>query len=153
MYEWLNLRQVGEITKDSQAYPGFDAELVSDLKASLDAFLDEVLGSESSDYRQLFQADWVYTTAAGRLLRGDCLEAGCKRGLRSGEKCSDANTGSGLLSHPYLMSTLAYQDSTSPIHRGVFLVRYMLGRQLQPPKEAFTPLSPDLHPDLTTRSA
>jgi len=57
----------------------------------------------------------------------------------------------GLLAHPYLMSRLAYADSTSPIHRGVFLIRHMLGRTLRPPQEAFTPLSPDLHPDLTTR--
>jgi hypothetical protein len=50
-----------------------------------------------------------------------------------------------------MMSQLAYFDSTSPIHRGVFLIRYMLGRTLRPPSDAFTPLSPDLHPDLTTR--
>jgi hypothetical protein len=49
------------------------------------------------------------------------------------------------------MSGLAYRDSTSPIHRGVFLMRYLLGRTLRPPNEAFTPLSPTLHPDLTTR--
>ena len=49
------------------------------------------------------------------------------------------------------MSGLAYHDTTSPIHRGVFLIRYILGRTLRPPNEAFTPLSPDLHPDLTTR--
>lgn len=57
----------------------------------------------------------------------------------------------GLLAHPYLMSGLAYTDSTSPIHRGVFLIRFMLGRTLRPPNAAFSPLSPDLHPDLTTR--
>ena len=56
-----------------------------------------------------------------------------------------------MLSHPYLMSGLAYRDSTSPIHRGVLLMRYLLGRTLRPPNEAFTPLSPTLHPDLTTR--
>jgi len=49
------------------------------------------------------------------------------------------------------MSGLAYEDSTSPIHRGVFLIRYVLGRTLRPPQEAFTPLSPALHPDMTTR--
>ena len=49
------------------------------------------------------------------------------------------------------MSGLAYHDSTSPIHRGVFLVRYILGRTLRPPNEAFSPLSPELHPGLTTR--
>jgi hypothetical protein len=57
----------------------------------------------------------------------------------------------GLLTHPYLMSRLAYHDSTSPIHRGVYLIRYALGRTLRPPADAFAPLSPDLHPDLTTR--
>jgi hypothetical protein len=50
-----------------------------------------------------------------------------------------------------MMSRLAYHDATSPIHRGVFLVRYVLGRTIQPPQDAFSPLSPDLHPDLTTR--
>ncbi|MFN9911787.1 MAG: DUF1588 domain-containing protein, partial [Pirellulaceae bacterium] len=57
----------------------------------------------------------------------------------------------GVLTHPYLMSRLSYHDATSPIHRGVFLIRYVLGRNLTPPSEAFAPLSPDLHPDLTTR--
>ena len=57
----------------------------------------------------------------------------------------------GLLNHPYLMSGLSYFETTSPIHRGVFLIRYMLGRTLRPPNAAFSPLSPDLHPDLTTR--
>ncbi len=56
-----------------------------------------------------------------------------------------------MITHPYLMSALAYHDSTSPIHRGVFLIRFVLGRTLRPPAEAFAPLSPDLHPDLTTR--
>jgi len=57
----------------------------------------------------------------------------------------------GLLTHPFLLSGLSYHNTTSPIHRGVFLIRYMLGRTLRPPNEAFSPISPDLHPDLTTR--
>lgn len=57
----------------------------------------------------------------------------------------------GVLNHPFLMSGLSYFETTSPIHRGVFLIRSMLGRTLRPPNAAFSPLSPDLHPDLTTR--
>ena len=49
------------------------------------------------------------------------------------------------------MSHLAYHRTTSPIHRGVFLTRRTLGRVLRPPDASFTPLSPDLHPELTTR--
>ena len=57
----------------------------------------------------------------------------------------------GVLTHPYLMATFAYTATSSPIHRGVFLARSVLGRSLRPPPEAVAPLPPDLHPDLTTR--
>ena len=49
------------------------------------------------------------------------------------------------------MATFAYTASSSPIHRGVFLARNILGQALRPPPEAFTPLAPELHPNLTTR--
>src|SRR5262249_2635166 len=57
----------------------------------------------------------------------------------------------GVLSHPYLLATFAYTSTSSPIHRGVFVARSVLGVSLRPPPEAFTPLAPDLHPQLTTR--
>ena len=56
-----------------------------------------------------------------------------------------------MLTHPYLMASFAYTATSSPIHRGVFLSRSVLGRALRPPPEAVAPLAPDLHPDLTTR--
>jgi hypothetical protein len=49
------------------------------------------------------------------------------------------------------MATFAYTASTSPIHRGVFLARNVLGVSLRPPPQAFTPLPAELHPELTTR--
>ncbi len=56
-----------------------------------------------------------------------------------------------MLSHPYLMASFAYMSESSPIHRGVFVARSVLGRTLMPPPEAVAPLAPDLHPSLTTR--
>ena len=55
------------------------------------------------------------------------------------------------MTHPYLMASFAYTANSSPIHRGVFIARSVLGRVLRPPPEAVAPLAPDLHPDLTTR--
>jgi hypothetical protein len=49
------------------------------------------------------------------------------------------------------MASFAYTASSSPIHRGVFVARSVLGRVLRPPPEAVAPLAPDLHPDLSTR--
>ena len=57
----------------------------------------------------------------------------------------------GILTHPYLMSVLAYPGESSPIHRGVFLTRGILGNVLKPPAEAVAPLAPDLHPGLSAR--
>jgi hypothetical protein len=63
----------------------------------------------------------------------------------------DGKHRAGVLSHPYLMATFAYTATSSPIHRGVFISRSLLGRTMRPPPEAVSPLAPDLHPDLTTR--
>jgi hypothetical protein len=50
-----------------------------------------------------------------------------------------------------MLSGLAYPSESSPIHRGVFVVRGLLGLTLKPPPDAVTPLAPELHPHLTTR--
>ena len=68
-----------------------------------------------------------------------------------GRSVRDQEIHAGVLTHPLIMSNLAYHRTTSPIHRGVFLTRRTLGRVLRPPDASFTPLSADLHPELTTR--
>ncbi len=67
------------------------------------------------------------------------------RPIRRSEKVKfDASHRSGIVTHPYILSTLAYPPETSPIHRGVFLGRGMLGINIKPPQEAFTPIAADL---------
>merc|ERR1712146_224911 len=101
-------------------------------------------------YRQLFLADWGYTTPRIREFYGEVWKP-AKDGEGLQRTAADPDNRRGVLTHPYLMSGLAYHDSSSPIHRGVFLIRYMLGRTIRPPMDAFSPLSPDLHPEMTTR--
>ena len=148
--EWLNLSQSRDMAKDEKLYPGFDRALIQDLRSSLDAFINECITQEGADFRLLLTADWSYTTKRMESFYGESWKpAEDKPGLHR-------TTGGdphrhGVLTHPYLMSRLAYHDTTSPIHRGIFLIRFVLGRTLRPPMDAFAPLSPDLHPDLTTR--
>jgi hypothetical protein len=135
------------VAKDSARFPEFDPSLVTDLRTSLDLFLEDVLWSDASDFRQLLLTDYLYLN--GRLAKfyGADLPADApfqKVELDPGERA-------GLLSHPYLMARFAYTATSSPIHRGVFVARSVLGRMLQPPPAAFTPLPAELHPDLTTR--
>jgi len=151
MHAWLNLGHLTDINKDQEHFPGFDPALVQDLRSSLDAFLEDIVWSDSSDFRQLLLSEKSFTTDRIADFYGESWKVDDNEGPRLRKTAADGNLRTGLLNHPFLMSGLAYHDSTSPIHRGVFLIRYILGRTLRPPSEAFTPLSPDLHPDLTTR--
>ena len=54
---WLKLDQPKDLSKDAKRFPGFDAALARDLRTSLELFLDDVVWSEKSDFRQLFLAD------------------------------------------------------------------------------------------------
>lgn len=151
LHEWLHLTQLEEITKNSDVFPEFNEQLVADLRQSLDTFLDEVVWSESSDYRELFLSHRVPTTKRLAAFYGPAWQPADENGPPLRWSVPDEEHRYGVLTHPYLMSALGYRDTSSPIHRGVFLIRYLLGRTLRPPNAAFTPLSPDLHPDLTTR--
>ena len=152
LHHWLNLSHVGELTKSEESFPGFDAQLVSDLRMSLDLFLDSIVWSEPSDFRQLLQSDWAYTSERMAKFYGDDWKpTGDGQDGDFSRTPSNSILRSGVLTHPLIMSALAYNESTSPIHRGVFLTRFMLGRVMRPPADAFAPLSPALHADLTTR--
>jgi hypothetical protein len=139
-----------EITKDAEDYPGFDAAIVSDLRTSLELSLDEAVWSGSSDFRRLLTSDEIYLN--GRLAAFYKAELPADADPKNFQKVRfEPEKRAGILSHPYLMSAFAYYEASSPIHRGVFLSRSVLGRFIKPPPDAFSPLSPDLHPDLTTR--
>ena len=150
LHSWLNWSHLSELSKPEDEYPGFNTELVDELHASIDAFINDVVWSEPSDFRRLFLADWSYTSPRIAEIYGDGWKLADPE--QSFGKTSHTDTPRhGVLTHPLLMSGLAYHDASSPIHRGVFLLRYVLGRKLRPPNEAFTPFSPTLHPNLNTR--
>ena len=146
-HQWLKVDQLEELRKDATLFPEFNDTVVSDLRTSLDLFLDEVAWSETSDFRQLFVADYLYLNGRLSALYGGGLAADAP----FNKVALDPSQRSGIVSHPFLMARFAYHATSSPIHRGVFVVRSLLGRQLRPPPEAVAPLSPDLHPEMTTR--
>ena len=151
--QWLKVDHFADLSKDSRQYPDFNASIAADLRTSLDLFLEEFINSPTADYRQLLLSNSLYLNLnladfyhvdmpADALSPG---EPGFKNVTAGGEQRA------GVLTHPYLMAGFAYTSSSSPIHRGVFLSRSVLGRTLRPPPEAVAPLAPDLHASLTTR--
>lgn len=147
LLRWLQLDQVTELAKDAKRFPMFDAAVVTDLQTSLDLFLDETVWSDQSDYRQLFLAEHLYLNGRLAKIYGGDLPADApfkKMVVKPGERA-------GVLTHPLVLANYAYAATSSPIHRGVFLTRNVLGVPLRQPPDAFTPLPADLHPNLNTR--
>lgn len=146
LFQWLKVDQPPELAKDAKLFPGFDAAVASDLRTSLDLFLEEVAWGESSDFRELLLADSAYLNGRLAKLYGVDLPADAPfRKVKLGPERA------GVITHPYLLATFAYAATSSPIHRGVFLARSVLGKTLRPPPEAVAPTPADLHAGLTTR--
>ncbi len=144
---WVKADQVHDLVKDAAAYPGFDATVAADLRTSLELFLEEVIASEASDFRNLLLSDEVYLN--GRLAKFYGAELPVDAPFSKVKL--DPGRRAGVLTHPYLMTSFSHDAESSPIHRGVFLARGVLGVSLRPPPEAVAPLAPSLHPSLTTR--
>ena len=51
------MRFVEDVRKDPALYPDFTPEIIDDLRTSLNLFLDEVVWSDASDFRELLRAD------------------------------------------------------------------------------------------------
>jgi hypothetical protein len=147
---WLRVDHGPELTKDATVAAGFTPELAGDLRTSLLLALDDVVGADgprAADFRRLLTADEVWLN--GRL--APLFGADLRPDAPFTPVRLDGGRRAGVLSHPYMMSVLSSAEATSPIHRGVFLARSVLGNVLKPPDEAVAPLAPDAHPELTTR--
>lgn len=149
---WLRLDHVGRLIRDKDAFPGFDDRVAADMRASLELLIDDVVWRGDGDLRRLFLADDLYVNQrlAGFLgIQASLTDADSPDAFVSAP--ADHEQRVGVAAHPFMVTALSYHRDTSPIHRGVFLARHVLGRSLRPPPEAVAPLAPELAPDLTTR--
>ncbi len=147
LHGWLNIDHLDVIAKDKQRYPEFDDVVSSSLRTSLDLFLDDVIWNGSADFRELLLADCLFVNKP----LADCygIQVEAEEGFQ--KVSGDPQQCAGILTHPYLMARFAYHKTSSPIHRGVFVVRSLLGRFLKPPPIAVAPLDEGVDPSLTTR--
>lgn len=151
-YYWLKLDHLIDLSKDPEQFAGFDQALISDLRTSLELTIDEFIAQEKPDFRQLLLSNETFLNDRLATFYGAKVATETESSNDVFQKVAfEPEVRSGILSHPFLMSGFAYHQVSSPIHRGVFLSRSVLGRSLKPPAIAVTPVPPDLHPDLTTR--
>lgn len=147
LHHWLQMDQVEDIAKDGKLFPGFTPEIIADLRTSLNLFLEDAVWSSGGDYRQLLLSDNLYMNERLAKFYGVPTEAKddfVKVKLDPAQR-------SGVVTHPYLLAAFSYQKSTSPIHRGVFLTRKIVGRSLKSPPVAVAFEEAKFSPNLSMR--
>ena len=151
LMSWLRLEGTPDLSKDPKSFPEFTPDVIADLRNSLEMSLDDFLTADKPDHRALLTGSEWYANDKIAKIYGLKMPSGA--GFRKVRKTDSEpkSIRSGLITHPYILAHLSYTMTTSPIHRGVFLSRNVLGRGIKPPPIAVSPLAPDLHPDLTTR--
>lgn len=162
---WLGLEE-RDLAKDKEMFPEFSEAIIADLRRSLELFIERVVWSRESDYRQLLQSEYLVLNQQLRELyeaeavkeeldfSGRAIKARNRRLAFASEFQPvkfPADQRSGVLTHPYLLSAYAYHNNTSPIHRGVFLTRTIVGRALNPPPIAVAFKDDEFALDLTMR--
>ncbi|MCY3007789.1 MAG: DUF1588 domain-containing protein [Planctomycetota bacterium] len=145
-HEWLGVHTAKDLTKSKERFGPFDEPLQSDLRHSLQRILEDH-AKDDVDIRGLLNSDSIYLNGPLSSLFGGGLppDAPFQKIAMPTERAA------GVLSHPFVQAYYAYHDSGSPIHRGVFLARRILGRSLRPPTDAIIPASEETDPGLTTR--
>ena len=147
LHRWLQMNHIEDLTKDPSVFPGFTPEIISDLRTSLNLFLDDVVWSEASDYRRLLLEDDFFVNNRLAQFYGTSTNA-TDDFVRVQ---LDPKQRSGVVTHPYLLAAFSYHKSSSPIHRGVFLTRNIVGRALRPPPIAVAFKDADFKPGMTMR--
>ena len=147
LHHWLQMSHIENLSKDDKLFPGFTPEIISDLRTSLNLFLDDVIWSASSDYRRLLLEDDLFVN--NRLAKFYGVNTNAADDF---VKVSlDPKERSGVVTHPYLLAAFSYEKSSSPIHRGVFLTRNIVGRALKSPPVAVAFNEANFAPNLTMR--
>lgn len=145
LMSWLKVDEIPDIVKNAKAFPQFDQATVNDLRTSLDLFLKDAVWAPDGSFTKLMTSKNQFLNGRLSKLYGGNLDP-----YASFQQVNSTDR-AGVLTHPYLLSRLAYNEGTSPIHRGVLIIRNMMGRILAPPPSAFAPEPASLHPNLTTR--
>ena len=151
-HHWLEIED-RDLSKDLELFPNFDESVMNDLRYSLDLFIEKTVWSDKSDYRELLLTDQLLLNKRLAELYG--TQGSAPQDAPSNPNAfvpiSFSNQRAGILTHPFLLSAFSYHDTTSPIHRGVFLTRNVMGRGLKPPPIAVAFKNDEFPDDLSMR--
>jgi len=145
--QWLNIRAINATMPDKRLYPEFDDLLQLAMVSETESFFEEVLRSNlgvpaliESDFAMLnrrLAEHYGITGVSGEEFRKVTLPVGSRRG--------------GLLTQASVLKVTANGTLSSPVLRGVWVMKRILGREPQPPPADAGAIEPDTRGSTTIR--
>jgi len=145
--QWLDLKDIDDTTPDKKLYPEFRSILRDSMRAETPAFFRELLEKDlsatnviHSDFAMLNQrlADhYRIPGVAGSAIRRVPLPADCGRG--------------GFLTQASVLKVTANGTVTSPVRRGAWVMRKIIGQPPDPPPGDVPAIEPDVRGTTTIR--
>ncbi len=134
--EWLELDgatilpSLEETPKDRKLFPGFDDALRQSMRREVEMFMDYVMFEADGSLEELFTSTRAYVNAPLAALYGVKGPAGADEWAWVD---LDASQRAGMLTRAGFLTVHASQNLTSPIRRGVYLLKEVLCVKLPSP--------------------
>jgi hypothetical protein len=145
--QWLNIRAIDATTPDRTLYPEFDGLLQTAMVDETESFFNELLRKDlgvamliDSDFAMLnrrIAEHYGIPGVVGEEFRKVALPAGSHRG--------------GLLTQASILKVTANGTLSSPVVRGAWVMKRILGREPQPPPADAGSIEPDTRGTTTIR--
>lgn len=145
--QWLDLKTYANLSKDGELFPGFDDDLSFDYAEEVRRFVDYVVLEQDKGLGTLLTASVSFVNQRTAPFYGlDAEDFG--EDLELIELPSDQRAG--LLTQLGFLSAHAYTNDTSPIHRGVFVLRRVLCEEIPDPPGGIDLTLPETNDEIVT---
>jgi mono/diheme cytochrome c family protein len=146
--QWLNLREIEATTPDPKLYPEFDELLRVSMVRETELFFEELLKHDLS-VRNVIDSE--FTMLNERLARHYGIDGVTGQEFRRVALPPGSGRG-GILTQSSVLKVTANGTNTSPVIRGVWLLRNILGDPPQPPPPNVPAVEPDIRGATTIRA-
>ena len=137
-----------QANKDPSLFPGWSTAVVPTLMAETEKFFDSVAVVKKGTFQDLFLSPTAFVTATTAPMYGLSASG---FGTDFKETALDMNQRPGFLTRVGFLNAYAFYNRTSPIHRGAFIMKQVLGTPIgTPPPGAEQTQLPPATADLNT---
>jgi hypothetical protein len=147
-HQWLELDKLDKVDKSSTLFPNWSTMVRKYMAREAEAFADYVMWQGDAKLTSLFTAPVAFVNTATAPYYGvpdpGSVDTLVKTALDPAQR-------SGMLTSLSTMAIRAYSDSTSPVHRGLFVRERLLCQTMPSPPADIEVMAPKVDRTLTTR--